>query len=95
MLELRKMAKENKIDSDDFIGFSLAQLADGSVSMNARFNVRSIVLPGRDGKQVEVNDIQIAVSEEEDAPVLLGSDVISRLGKHTFDEYEGVIIFDE
>ena len=94
-LELQKLVKEGKIDLDDYQGSILTRIADGSTSEALVFNIKEIHIPGTDNQYLVLRDIDAAVSASESAPLLLGQNVIQNLPKHTFDDEQGLIIFDK
>lgn len=94
-LELQKLAKEGKIDLDDYQGSILTKIADGSTSEALVFNIKEIYIPGIDNQYLVLRDIDAAVSASANAPLLIGQNVIQNLPKHTFDEVKGLIIFDK
>lgn len=94
-LELQKLAKEGKIELDDYQGSILTKIADGSTTEALVFNIKEIYIPGTDNQYLVLRDIDAAVSANADAPLLIGQNVIQNLPKHTFDETKGLIIFDK
>lgn len=94
-LELQKLAKEGKIELDDYQGSILTKIADGSTSEALVFNIKEIYIPGTDNQYLVLRDIDAAVSASANAPLLIGQNVIQNLPKHTFDEAKGLIIFDK
>lgn len=95
LLELQKLAKEGKISMDDYKGPALSKIADGSTAESAVFTIKEVYIQGRDNKYVVVKDIDAMVSPSQEAPLLLGQDVIKQLPKHAFNEAEGVIEFEK
>lgn len=93
-LELQKLAKEGKFELNDVQGTILTKIADGSTSESLVVNIKEIRIQGKDNNYLEVFDINAAVSASTDAPLLLGQDVIQNLPKHSFNEIEGVIEFE-
>lgn len=94
-LELQKLAKEGKIELNDYQGSILTQIADGSTSKALVFNIKEIYIPGTDNQYLVLRDIDAAVSASANAPLLIGQNVIQNLPKHSFDESKGLIIFDK
>lgn len=94
-LELQKLAKEGKIELDDYMGNMVAGLADGSSSEEVVFNIKEIYIQGKDGKYLRLTDIAAMVSSNSNAPLLVGQNIISNLPKHSFNESKGVIEFDK
>lgn len=94
-LELQKLAKEGKIELDDYQGSILTKIADGSTTEALVFNIKEIYIPGTDNQYLVLRDIDAAVSASANAPLLIGQNVIQNLPKHSFDEAKGLIIFDK
>jgi len=94
-LELQKLAKEGKIELNDYQGSILTKIADGSTTEAFVFNIKEIYIPGTDNQYLVLRDIDAAVSASANAPLLIGQNVIQNLPKHTFDESKGIIIFDK
>lgn len=94
-LELQKLAKEGKIELDDYMGNVVSGLADGSSSEEAVFNIKEIFIPGRDNKYLRLTDVAAVVSANAEAPLLIGQNVISNLPKHTFNDATEEIEFDK
>lgn len=94
-LELLKLAKEDKIQLDDYQGAIALKIADGSTTESLIFNIREIYIPARDNQYLILHDIEASVSTNDDAPLLIGQNIIQNLPRHTFREDEGVIEFEQ
>ncbi len=94
-LELQKLAKEGKIELDDYMGKMVAGLADGSSSEEVVFNIKEIYIQGKDGEYLRLTDVAAMVSSNSNAPLLVGQNIISNLPKHSFNESKGIIEFDK
>lgn len=95
LLELQKLAKEDKISLDDYVGPALSQIADGSTTESAIFTIKEIYIQGQDNKYLILKDVAAMVSPSEKAPLLIGQNVISNLPKHSFNESMGLIEFEK
>jgi len=95
LLELQKLAKENKISLDDYVGPAMSQIADGSTTESAIFTIKEIYIQGQDNKYLILKDIAAMVSPNVKAPLLIGQNVISNLPKHSFNEADGMIEFEK
>ena len=73
----------------------LFRSADGSTTESAIFTIREIYIQGQDNKYLILKDIDAMVSPSAKAPLLIGQNVISNLPKHTFNESDGVIEFEQ
>ncbi len=93
LMELQKLAKEDKISMDDYMGPALSTIADGSTTENAIFMIKEIYIQGMDNKYLRLKDIPAMVSPNMEAPLLLGQNVIQDLPKYSFNDSEGVIEF--
>lgn len=94
LLELKRLAKEGKVQLEDYAGNSVATIADGSKVENALFRIKELYIQGRDNKNLILHDVVVSVSANEHAPLLLGQNVINSLPKHSFNETEEVIEFE-
>lgn len=95
LLELQKLAKEDKISLDDYKGPALSTIADGSTTESAVFTIKEIYIQGQDNKYLILKDVDAMVSPNAKAPLLIGQNVISNLPKHSFNESIGVIEFEK
>ena len=93
-LELQKLAKEGKITLDDYLGDAVSRLADGSSTEEVVFNIKEIYIQGKDNKYLRLTDVAAIVSANEEAPLLIGQNIISNLPKHRFNDRTGEIEFD-
>lgn len=95
LLELQKLAKEDKISLDDYVGPTMSKIADGSTTESAVFTIKEIYIQGQDNKYLILKDVAAMVSPSAQAPLLIGQNVISNLPKHSFNESAGVIEFEQ
>lgn len=95
LLELQKLAKEDKISLDDYKGPALSTIADGTTTESAIFTIKEIYIQGQDNKYLILKDVDAIVSPSAKAPLLIGQNVISNLPKHSFNESIGVIEFEK
>lgn len=93
-LELQKLAKDGRITLDDVQGKAISRLADGSSTEEVVFNIKEIYIQGKDNKYLRLTDVSAVVSANENAPLLIGQNVISNLPRHKFNDNTGVIEFD-
>ena len=91
---ITKMAKEGKITLDDYVGEAVSKLADGSSTEEVVFNIKEIYIQGKDNKYLRLTDVDAVVSGNDEAPLLIGQNVISNLPRHRFNDSTGVIEFD-
>ncbi|KGN86694.1 retropepsin-like aspartic protease family protein [Porphyromonas gulae] len=94
LLELQKLAKEDKISLDDYVGPTMSEIADGSTTKSAVFTIKEIFIQAKDNKHLILRDVAAMVSPNTKAPLLIGQNVISHLPKHSFNEFNEVIEFE-
>ena len=95
LLELQKLAKEEKISLDDYLGNTTSTIADGTTTEEAVFTIKEMYIQGKDNKHLILRDIIATVSPNQEAPLLLGQNVITNLPKHSFNESTGLIEFEQ
>ena len=93
-LELEKLAKEGKIELDDYQGSAVTRFAVGSRTESLVFNIKEIYIQGRDNQYLTVHNVSALVSQNTAAPLLIGQNVIQQLPRHVFNEADGVIEFE-
>lgn len=83
---LKTLALEGKVTLDDYLGSIVSSIADGSSVEDAVFHIHEIYIQGKDNQYLRVTDLAVAVSANDEAPLLLGQDVMKQLPQHTFNE---------
>ena len=86
VLELATLIKHGFISENDLIGVTKAQIADGSIVEEAVVNLRKLQI----GDYVCEN-VEAAISENEDAPLLLGNGALKNVESFVVDDDAGVI----
>ncbi len=94
-LELAKLAKENKIRQEDLLGSITSTYADGSSAEQPVFMIKEIFIQGNDGRYLILKNVETIISENSEAPLLIGQNIISNLPKHSFNESSMVIEFEK
>lgn len=94
-LELAKLAKENKIRQEDLLGCVTSTYADGSSAEQPVFMIKEIFIQGNDGRYLILKNVETIISENSEAPLLIGQNIISNLPKHSFNESSMVIEFEK
>lgn len=94
-LELAKLVKENKIRQEDLLGSVTSTYADGSSAEQPVFMIKEIFIHGNDGRYLILKNVEIIISENSEAPLLIGQNIISNLPKHSFNESSMVIEFEK
>lgn len=93
-LELVKLIKEGKIDEHDYVKTLKATIADGTQVEEDVFLIRELYIKGENDKYLAIYNVHATVSDNLNAPLLIGQNVIQQLPKHSFNEYKSVIEFD-
>lgn len=93
-LELAKLVKEGKIVEDDYIQTVTATVADGTEVEEDLFLIKELYLKGENDKDLIIYNIYATVSDNLNAPLLIGQNVIQQLPQHTFNESKSVIEFE-
>ena len=86
LLELAKLFKQSKISQSDYVDSVQMSFADGSIVTEYMFHISEIYIQGKDNQYLRLTDIVAVVSENVDAPLLIGQNVINNLPKHSFNE---------
>lgn len=92
-LEFAKLVKEGKISDYDYVRTMVATIADGSEVEEPIYQIKELYLKGENDKYIAIRDIYVAVSENLDAPLLLGQNAIQQFPSHTFNDTKCVIEF--
>lgn len=77
------------ISNSDILGFSQAQIADGSIVENMVINLKELVI----GNQISCSNVTATVSSNAEAPLLLGNEILNRVPSYSVDNENKVIIF--
>lgn len=88
VLELATLIKHGYISDDDLIGITQAQIADGSIVSEAVVNLRKLKIG-----DYECHNVQAAISENENAPLLLGNGALKEVESFSVDDDAQVIKF--
>lgn len=89
--ELETLAKNNKFDIDDFLGYSYATIADGSNVVNGVMVLKDVTI-GNDNPIV-VKNVEASVSMNGEAPVLIGNGVFDKVAAMEIDNVKKCIRF--
>lgn len=87
--EARFLYDKGYLTDDDFLGVTQSQIADGSIVDNMVVVLRELVI----GDQIRCTDVVATVSENAQAPLLLGNEVLNRAPSYVVDNQNKVIIF--
>ncbi len=88
--EAKYLYEKGGISDDDFLGTSRAQIADGSIVENLVVNLRKLEIGGL----IMCEDVEATVSNNTNAPLLLGNEVLNRTASYSVDNENKVIIFN-
>lgn len=94
-LEFIKLIKEGKVSDADMLGTVSNSYADGSSGEETVYNIKEILIQGKNNEYLRLNDVAVTVSENLGAPLLIGQNVIGNLPKHKFNDATEEIEFDK
>jgi aspartyl protease family protein len=83
------LIRTGTIEKSDWLPGQIYTFGDGSKAESARFNLKSISIGNK-----TFNKIACSISNNVNAPMLLGQSVLKRLGRYTIDYNKGVIQFE-
>lgn len=79
--EARYLVEKGLLTKDDFLGVTHSQIADGSIVENMVVNLKEVVI----GDKIVCPDVKATVSNNVEAPLLLGNEVFDRMTQLTID----------
>lgn len=85
-VEATFMAKNDFLSSSDIIGKQNYQTADGNITEGTVINLKDVKLGS-----LHLNNIKASVVRNQEAPLLLGQSVLSKLGKIEIDNTKNVL----
>lgn len=88
ILELATLIKHGYITEEDVVGITQAQIADGTVVEKAVVNLRKLKIG-----DYECYNVEASISENVEAPLLLGNDALKDVESFKVDEEAQVIRF--
>ena len=77
------------ITEDDFIGVAKSQIADGRIVENMVINLKEVIIADK----ILCEDVEATVSPNNNAPLLLGGEVLNRVAAYSVDNERKVINF--
>ena len=89
LLELQTLLKNGQFSEADCIGTSLSQIADGSIVQNGLIVLRKVAL----SEDIVLTDIEASVALNQEAPLLLGNNVLDEFASITIDNENNTINF--
>lgn len=87
--EARYLYSKGVLTEKDFLYGSFAQVADGRIVPNHVFNLKSVIIGG----VLEVRDVEVLVSDNTNAPLLLGNNILDSVSKVEIDNEQQVFRF--
>lgn len=87
--EARYLYEKGCFTEDDVLGMTQSQIADGSIVNNMVINLRQIVI----GDKIVCSNVKATVSENAQAPLLLGNEVLDRAPAYSVDNVNHEVIF--
>jgi predicted aspartyl protease len=90
MAEANYLYQKGRLSVDDILGVSQSMIADGSIVENMVVNLREVVI----GDQIYCPNVQATVSNNIDAPLLLGNEILDRVATITIDNENEELIFN-
>lgn len=89
LAEAQYMYSKGLLTEDDILGTSHSQIADGSIVENMVINLDRIVID----EKLSCHNVQATVCLNNEAPLLLGNEVLNRAASYTIDNENKVIKF--
>ncbi len=87
-LEANFLYKQGKITKDDVVGSEKFQDATGGITEGAVINLKEVSIGG-----ITIHDIQASVTNNVNAPLLLGQSALEKFGTITIDYANSEVIF--
>lgn len=87
--EAQYLALSGLLTEDDYRGNALSSIADGSIVENMVFNIKEMIIGG----EIVCSDVDVVVSNNISAPMLLGNGVFDRISSFSIDNANKQIIF--
>lgn len=93
--EARYLAEKGLLLEDDILGTTHSQIADGSIVENMVVKLRKVSIVASEGKTIDCYNVSATVSNNIDAPMLLGNEVLDEVAyDYTIDNTRKVISFN-
>lgn len=87
--EAQYLAQSGLLTEEDYRGNALSSIADGSIVENMVFNIKEMIIGGK----IICSDVEVTVSKNLSAPMLLGNGVFDRISSFSIDNANKQIIF--
>ena len=93
--EARYLASKGLLLQEDILGTTHSQIADGSIVENMVVNLRKVSIITNDGGTIDCYNVKATVSNNINAPLLLGNEVLDEVAyDYTVDNTDKVIHFN-
>lgn len=90
--ELQTLDKNGKFHIEDILGFSIAQIADGSKVIDGDIFLREITI-GEGDNPIVLKNVKGSFALNDEAPVLLGNGVLNKVASVEVDNINKKIVF--
>lgn len=87
--EANYLYEKGYLTKDDIIGFTTSQIADGSIVENMVINLKEVIIDGK----IRCTNVTATVSANNNAPLLLGNEVLNRVAAYAVDNENQTINF--
>ncbi len=87
--EANYLYQKGFLTSEDILGVSQSQIADGSIVENMIINLKEVVIDNK----IRCTDVRATVSSNTNAPLLLGNEVLNRVAAYAIDNENHTINF--
>lgn len=87
--EANYLYQKGYLTQDDILGFEEYRIADGSIVEDMVINLKEVILDGK----IRCTDVKATVSANNNAPLLLGNEVLNRVAAYTVDNENRTINF--
>ena len=87
--EANYLYQKGYLTNDDILGTAQSQIADGSIVENMVINLKEVIIDGK----ILCTDVTATVSANNDAPLLLGNEVLNRVAAYAVDNQNKTINF--
>lgn len=87
--EANYLYQKGVLTQEDFIGVTQSQIADGSIVENMVINLKEVIING----QIRCINVKATVSGNNNAPLLLGNEILNRVATYVVDNENQCIHF--
>lgn len=87
--EANYLYQKGYLTKDDILGVTQSQIADGSIVENMVINLKEVILDGK----IRCADVTATVSANNNAPLLLGNEILNRVAAYAVDNQNHMINF--